>query len=91
MKILLGLVLAAVLVAQQPDEPYPGQGNHAQPPAGWYCEHQNVALSVPPAHACSCERMCDDATGKVIEDKQCTVWCHGDSCKCDMSNKQACK
>jgi hypothetical protein len=52
--------------------------------------HQNFELSVPPDHACTCERSCDEQTGQVVEDKQCKVWCHADHCSCDMSNKKAC-
>lgn len=92
MKILLWLVLAVVLVAQQPDpERYPGQSEHREPPVGWMCEPQNYTLSVPPDHVCSCERMCDDSTGQVIEDKQCQTWCHPTHCRCQTANKQACK
>lgn len=88
-----GLLFAVVLALsmQQPDEPYPGQGQHAKPPDGWYCEHQNFQLSVPAAHACNCERMCNPDTGAVIEDQKCTVFCHADHCHCTISNKAACK
>ena len=89
MKYLLCLLL--LLQTATPPEDYPGQSNHAAPPAGWMCEPQNYELSVPPEHACTCERMCDSETGKVIEDKRCKVWCHPDACKCIISNKTACK
>jgi hypothetical protein len=84
------LLLAALLVWQTSDEPYPGQSRHAEPPAGWFCIHQNAELSVPAAHACSCERSCDE-NGQVREDQSCTVFCHADHCHCDMSHKTACK
>jgi hypothetical protein len=86
--LLFALTVAAVL--QRPEEPYPGQSQHGQPPEGWFCEHQNYALSVPASHACSCERSCDE-NGAVVEDKKCTTWCWPKSCKCDMSNTKACK
>ena len=87
------LLLALLMVLQTPAvrEDYPGQKDHGQPPDGWMCVHQNYELSVPLDHACNCERACDEETGKVVEDKQCKVWCHADHCSCDMSNKQACK
>jgi hypothetical protein len=84
------LIVAVLLLAQSPQEPYPGQKQHAEPPNGWFCEHQNYELSVPPAHACSCERTCDE-NGTTHEDQTCTVFCHADHCHCDMSNKSACK
>lgn len=66
---------------QAPSEPYPGQGLHTMPPDGWYCEHQNMELSVPVAHTCACEQA-KDAQGNVVEDKSCTVWCYADHCHC---------
>ncbi len=75
-----------VLVPQAPDEPYPGQSTHATPPEGWFCEHQNYALSIPPAHACACERSTDEH-GVVHEDPGCTAWCHADHCHCDMEGQ----
>lgn len=89
MRLLLGVLLAAALMAQQ-SEPYEGQREHRAPPAGWFCEPQNYTLTVPPAHACSCERMCDETTGQIREDQQCTVYCHMDHCHCEISNKTAC-
>lgn len=85
------LVLVAVVLALQSPEPYPGQGQHQQPPDGWYCEHQNYSLTVPVAHACNCERMYDPDTCAVHEDRQCTVWCWPDHCHCGVTNKGACK
>lgn len=84
------LLVAILLVWQAPEEPYPGQGHHAEPPAGWFCVHQNFELSVPPAHVCNCERTCDE-NGTIHEDQECTVFCHADHCHCDMSNRSACK
>lgn len=76
-------LLVGFFVMQAGQEPYPGQGSHQQPPEGWFCEHQNYQLSVPPAHTCFCERVKDE-NGVVHEDKDCTVWCHMDHCHCDM-------
>lgn len=82
-RLFLALSVALALAGQQSDEAYPGQSNHAQPPSGWTCEHQNTALSVPPEHTCSCERHCDE-NGKIVEDQKCQAWCWPDSCKCGM-------
>lgn len=91
MRTLLLALLLALQVTQEPPEPYEGQRNHAPPPDGWYCMGQNYELTVPPAHVCACERMCDDETGQIHEDRNCTVWCHASHCHCDVSNKTACK
>lgn len=89
MQALAAALLLAFQTAAQ--EPYPGQSNHAKPPDGWTCEHQNIDLSVPPEHACNCERSCDQETGKIVEDQTCTVFCHSDSCRCTIGNMKACK
>jgi len=82
MKIFFLLALLGGLVlAQQPQEPYPGQREHARPPDGWFCEHQNYELSVPPAHVCGCERVKDE-NGVIHEDKECSTWCYMDHCHC---------
>lgn len=93
MRLLLGLLVVAALVAQDapPPERYPGSNEHRQPPDGWTCEPQNYSLSVPPEHACSCERMCDETTGKVLEDKACGSWCWPAACKCPIGHSDACK
>lgn len=91
MRLLLALLTATLVLAQQPDEPYPGQRNHQEPPKDWYCMGQNYELSVPPAHVCACERMCDTETGQLHEDQKCTVYCHHDHCHCQIANHQACK
>lgn len=90
MKTIALVLMTLSLVAQQTDEPYPGQGQHAQPPEGWFCEHQNYELTVPPAHACSCERSCSPETGTIIEDQKCTVYCHASHCHCHVANQKAC-
>jgi hypothetical protein len=97
--LIVPVLVLAVSVQQPPDpmpdppqapEIYPGQSSHAQPPEGWFCQRQNSALSVPPEHACRCERMYDPDDPTVIrEDKECSVWCHPDSCKCGVSGKPA--
>ena len=86
---ITALLLAFIL--QVASEPYPGQSGHAQPPDGWVCLHQDANLSVPAAHVCSCEKHCDE-NGKVVEDRECAVWCWGDHCHCEMSKgaKAAC-
>lgn len=78
--LLIGLLLGLVAVQ---DEPYPGQAGHAEPPVGWFCQHQTIELNVPPAHACTCERVCDPEHPEVVhEDQGCTVYCHADHCHC---------
>lgn len=78
-------LLALVLALQATQEPYPGQGQHAKPPDGWFCMNQNYELSVPRAHVCTCERMKKE-DGSIVEDPQCTVYCHADSCRCAMGD-----
>ena len=79
---LLVISLALLLAVQEPSEPYPGQGSHQKPPEGWFCQHQNTDLSIPPAHVCVCERACDPETGLTTEDRSCTVYCHRSHCHC---------
>lgn len=90
MRLLL-VTLALALTSFQEPEPYPGQREHAVPPDGWMCEHQNYTLTVPVDHACNCERSCDGETGQVIEESQCLVYCHASHCSCPVSNMQACR
>lgn len=76
--LLLGLILA--LTAQQ--GPPPGNPDHKQPPAGWYC--QNYAKT-PPAHRCECDRKCElqkDGSIKETEDSKCRAWCFRSYCRC---------
>ena len=74
----------------EPPELYPGQHEHALPPEGWFCERQNVALSIPPEHACTCERMFDPTDPTIVrEDRHCSVFCHADRCKCGIAGKPA--
>ena len=89
--ILMILVLGLSLTAQKSSEPYPGQSNHKKPPDGWFCQHQNFQLSVPPAHVCKCERVCDNENGMINEDRSCTVYCHKQHCHCGVGNLKACK
>lgn len=88
MRTILVVLVLALGVLQDPER-YPGQHNHDAPPAGWMCEPQNIELSVPPDHACNCERMYDEGTKRVIEDSRCAVYCHMDHCSCRISNSQA--
>jgi hypothetical protein len=88
LRIITTVLLGFAVLAQQP-EPYPGQNQHAEPPAGWVCQHQNYELSVPPDHACACERGCDEQ-GVLHEDKQCKVYCHADHCTCQIAHKDLC-
>lgn len=91
MRYLLLALLVAVQVTQDPPrEQYPGQSQHAEPPKDWFCMPQNYTLTVPPDHACNCERSCDETTGKIREDQKCGSFCHADHCKCEVSNKAMC-
>lgn len=87
-------LFAAQDTLPDPDpEAYPGQSQHAQPPEGWFCEHPTPETleTMDPAHICNCERSCDES-GTVREDNmRCSVACHPDSCKCPVSNVNACK
>lgn len=97
--LILPVLLIAGLSAQPPDIPpdppqapelYPGQHQHALPPEGWFCERQNIELSVPAEHVCTCERMYDPVDPTVVrEDRECSVWCHADRCKCGIAGKPA--
>lgn len=90
MRTLFVLAAFAVMVAQEPAEPYPGQRNHAQPPDGWNCYRPPVDLQGDQSHWCSCERICDQDTQVVHEDKQCSVYCHMDHCTCPVSGEKRC-
>jgi hypothetical protein len=83
--LFIAFALAATLAAQS-DEKYPGQSTHQPPPDGWMCEHQNYDLTVPADHMCSCERMYSEEQERVIEDKQCSVYCHMDHCACPIND-----
>ncbi len=86
----LGLLLLVALVSSAfgLQEPYPGQREHKEPPAEFFCQHQNADLSVPPAHVCECHRKCylDTAGGEheTPETSQCTVFCWKDHCHCPV-------
>jgi hypothetical protein len=89
---LLGLVLGLALqTTPVPPEDYPGQREHREPPAGWYCHPAARGL----AHRCTCKRMASGADCDVItkEDPQCKVWCHPSRClcpvKCDVGGPHA--
>jgi hypothetical protein len=90
MKLLIALVFAAGVLAQVADEPYPGQSEHREPPAGWMCHRPPVDLKGDQSHWCSCERTCDQDTQVVHEDKNCAVFCHADHCQCDIANASRC-
>lgn len=53
MKLLQAIALVAIILGQQPTEPYPGQGQHREPPAGWFCS----PTAKDKAHTCHCKRM----------------------------------
>lgn len=84
-------LLFALALTLQAAEPYPGQSEHREPPEGWQCKPQNYTLTVPVDHACNCERTCDPETHQVVEDKQCTVYCHMDHCACVVANMKDCQ
>lgn len=93
--VLLGASLA---LAQGPAEPYPGQRNHAEPPAGWTCSRE----AEDPAHLCFCsgmqrndDPMChkpdvDDPNteedesqpAQPPEDAHCKTYCWRSYCTC---------
>jgi hypothetical protein len=94
MKYLL-FVLVLALQTQTPSEPYPGQGEHREPPVGWMChrpEMDRLGHYTPEeeTHLCGCERSCDQDTQVVHEDKRCAVYCHPTHCACGMSGAQRC-
>jgi hypothetical protein len=81
--------LSMIPLAQPPaPEAYPGQSEHAKPPADWFCSrHPNV--SKDDAHYCDCYRECkeeqnEDGTTRIapVESNKCKVWCHQDHCSC---------
>ena len=80
--LALLVVLTAALVAQQPDEAYPGQSEHREPPPGWMCHRPPVDLSGDQAKWCGCERVVDQ-DGVVHADKECATWCwEAQHCEC---------
>src|SRR3954468_11382876 len=82
----------------QPAEPYPGQGEHREPPQGWVCSRD----SIDKAHLCACTGMqqndkcphppaSDEADGDANgstsqplppEDAHCKSYCWRDHCHC---------
>lgn len=88
--LALGLILGLGLLQIQtpPPEAYPGQRNHKEPPAGWFCSPNSKQKS----HICHCKRMssptkedpiCEDTP--VIESPQCAVFCWKWFCRCDVT------
>lgn len=86
--LLVALLTFAVGQAPPP-EAYPGQANHAEPPAGWFCRSDDKR----PAHKCTCKKMskataedpkCEETPIEPPEDRTCTVWCHKDHCLCKV-------
>ena len=94
MKVLL-LAAAFLLLAQQQDEPWtpaPGNPGHREPPAGWSCNQNKDEID--PSHLCTCHRTCQEGENTdpsedgppIIEDPQCTVYCHMKHCFCPLHN-----
>jgi hypothetical protein len=100
-KLLFSVLLAASVTigfAAAQQEPYPGQGQHAEPPTGWTCSRD----AADKAHLCFCrgmvqsdDPMChapvaddpdteedESAPQPIQEDPKCTVWCHKSHCTC---------
>ncbi len=82
MRWLVIVVALASLAAQRPapgkPEQYPGQSGHAEPPAGWQCEHQTTTNTIPPDHVCFCQMRCtkdEQGVEHWDEDNKCSVWC----------------
>jgi hypothetical protein len=70
----------ALAFAQQ--GPAPGNPDHKEPPAGWWCRNY---FNDPPAHKCECERMCKintDGTIEATEDPKCRAYCFKSFCRC---------
>lgn len=84
MKAIL-IILALAFTAQSSDEPYPGQREHKEPPAGWTCMRPPIDLKGDQSHWCSCERHCDGETQWMHNDTTCMVHCHEDHCACPVA------
>ena len=85
MRLVLIVALALTLQTQDPNRPFP---NHEQPPEDWFCSRQNMDQTVDAAHVCDCSRMCrkdGDGTQFVAEDPLCKVYCHKDDCHCEVT------
>lgn len=87
--LFLALLTAGLFVQtpQQPPEAYPGQHQHKEPPAGFYCS----ATAKDKAHKCDCKHMamatpedpqCCEA--EVQETPKCTVYCFKAKCLCPI-------
>ncbi len=92
--VTLGLALGVAAAQRQKPEQYPGQREHKEPPADYFCEQVADA-----AHRCDCpgmqkDPMCkkdpegpEEETGPTMEESQkCSVYCWKDHCRC----KRAC-
>lgn len=91
--VMLGLALG-VLAAQQKPEQYPGQSEHKEPPADYFCQQVGDK-----AHRCDCPGMTRDPMCKkgpegpeeepeipLEESQKCSSYCWKDHCRC----KRAC-
>jgi len=84
--ILAGMMLGAALaLAQEKPEQYPGQKDHAKPPDDWFC---SAGANTPADHKCACKNMPKDPKDPICavyeneDDPQCSAYCHKDHCAC---------
>lgn len=97
--ILLGISLG-VTFAQEKPEQYPGQKDHAEPPANYFCDHVGDR-----AHRCDCPGMTPDPMCKTPapmpeddpnteedesqptpqESSKCSSFCWRDHCHCHQA------
>lgn len=85
--VIVGISLGAVAAQEQPEQ-YPGQHDHAAPPADWFC---SGAPNTPADHKCACKNMPKDPKDPVCavyenaDDPACGAYCHREKCACKSS------
>ena len=87
MRILLCLLAAATLVAQEPTEP-PRHDKYKDDP-GAYCLPSAPVESDKHGHECHCELMCiDNGQGEQMprESNTCELYCTHERCACHPDN-----
>ena len=83
MKLFLVLLMAGVLVAQDPQPPPPTPEHHPEACA----RRADFDREGNPIHACTCQRMGQydgEDCAPMQEDRACKAWCRPDLCRCPV-------
>lgn len=90
MKSLILTIALAILAAQSPPMPPPGNPDHQEPAPGAFCRHDGPGVDAD--HACACQPTCmedrdgnGEPTGGVTRQEdnvRCRAACHPKHCQC---------